>query len=101
MIGAKRQQHAALPHGQEVEGLPVAGSRGRSAAGGGERSVERSAGGPRRRAADSRVVGEEAAQARARRGRGDRRGRGHGHQAGRSSADLLGTPQSHGWCHRA
>lgn len=78
----------------------MAGSRGRSAGGGGERSFEHSAGEPWH-AADCRVVGEEAAQARARRGRGDRRGRGHGQQAGRSSADLLGPPQSHRWCHRA
>lgn len=57
------RQHAALPHGQEVEGLSVAGPRGRSAGGGAERGLEHGAGEPRHAAAHVRVVGEEAAQA--------------------------------------
>lgn len=38
------RQHAALPHGQEMEGLSVAGSCGRSTTGGTKRSVKYDAG---------------------------------------------------------
>lgn len=57
------RQHAALPHGQEMEGLPVAGSCRRST-GRTERSFEHSTGaGEPRDTADFRVIREEATQA--------------------------------------